>query len=198
MIYDCSRLPKHGGHVSDGPRTNLYQPELRYVFASLANNPIFYCLSGDGLYNDLQHDLQQVEQIHNQLQTANTHKTNVAQLEKYQDLFLKNFKHMQSFSKYFVFGNTSTTMKMNFVWYDSFDKRKITSQDANLAALSSLYNLAVCLCRRGCYMDLAGDGIKHASSFFRQAAWLFNHLQSMVTQLSPDGHSCDFNKETLI
>jgi len=86
---------------------------------------------------------------------------------------------------------------MNFVWFDSYDKRKISSQSANFAALSSLYNFAVCLCRRGCYMDLAGDGIKLASSFFRQAAWMFEQLLSMITQLPPDAHSCDFNKETL-
>ena len=65
---------------------------------------------------------------------------------------------------------------MNFVWFDSFDKKKVTSQSATLAALSSLYNFAVCLCRRGCYMDLAGDGIKHASNYFRQAAWIFEQL----------------------
>ena len=56
---------------------------------------------------------------------------------------------------------------MSFVWFDSFDKKKIACQSATLAALSSLYNFAVCLSRRGCYMDLAGDGIKHASNFFR-------------------------------
>ena len=89
-------------------------------------------------------------------------------------------------------------MKMNFVWFDSFDKKKITSQSATLAALSSLYNFAVCLCRRGCYMDLAGDGIKHASNYFRQSAWIFEHLLSMATQLPPDAFSCDFTKESLI
>jgi len=67
-------------------------------------------------------------------------------------------------------------MKMSFVWFDSFDKKRIACQSATLAALSSLYNFAVCLSRRGCYMDLAGDGIKHASNFFRQAAWIFDHL----------------------
>jgi len=49
----------------------------------------------------------------------------VAQLEKFQELFLKNYKNMQSFAKYFVFGNQTTTMKMSFTWFDSFDKRKI-------------------------------------------------------------------------
>jgi len=66
-----------------------------------------------------------------------------------------------------------------------------------MAALSSLYNLAVCMCRRACYMDLAGDGIKHAANLFKQSAWLFEQLLAMSTQLPPDCHSCDFNKESL-
>ena len=44
---------------------------------------------GDGLWADLESDLQQVEQNYNQLSSASTHKTNTAQLEKYQDLFLR-------------------------------------------------------------------------------------------------------------
>ena len=43
------------------------------------------------------------------------------------ELLFRNYKNMTSFGKYFVFGNTSTTMKMSFTWFDSFDKRKITS-----------------------------------------------------------------------
>ena len=46
-------------------------------------------------------------------------------------------------------------------------------------------------------MDLNGDGIKHASNYFRQAAWVFDQLISMSTQLPPASHSCDFNKEAL-
>ena len=49
------------------------------------------------------------EQIYNQLNTASQHKTNPAQLEKFQDLFLKNFRNMTSFSKYFVFGDSSVS-----------------------------------------------------------------------------------------
>ena len=44
---------------------------------------------GDQLWNDLQHDLEMVEQTHNQLSHVNTHKTNEPQLAKFQDLFLK-------------------------------------------------------------------------------------------------------------
>ena len=72
-------------------------------------------------------------------------------------------------------------MNLNFVWYDSFTRGKVQSQSALLAALSSLYNFAVCLCRRGCYMELSGDGIKVASSLFRQAAWVFEQLLNMAT-----------------
>lgn len=86
---------------------------------------------------------------------------------------------------------------MKFTSYDSFTRAKVESPSALLAALSSLYNFAVCLCRRACYMDLGGDGIKVASGLFRQAAWIFEQLLTMATQLPPEAHSCDFNKETL-
>lgn len=46
-------------------------------------------------------------------------------------------------------------------------------------------------------MELSGDGIKVASSLFRQAAWVFEQLLNMATQLPPDAHTCDFNKEAL-
>jgi len=86
---------------------------------------------------------------------------------------------------------------MKFTSYDSFTRAKVESSSALLAALSSLYNFAVCLTRRACYMDLGGDGIKVASGLFRQAAWIFEQLLTMATQLPPEAHSCDFNKETL-
>ena len=46
-------------------------------------------------------------------------------------------------------------------------------------------------------MPLDGDGIKHASTYFRQAAWIFEQLLTMSTQLPAEAHSVDFNKETL-
>ena len=81
--------------------------------------------------------------------------------------------------------------------YDSFTRQRVQSTNALVPALTSLYNFGVSLARRGCYMDLAGDGIKNASNFFRQAAWIFEQLLSMSTQLPADAHSCDFNKEAL-
>ena len=90
-----------------------------------------------------------------------------------------------------------TTLNVNFKWYDSFTRQTVNTQSAQLAAISCLYNFAVCLARRGCYMDLAGDGIKQASNLFRQAAWIFEQLLSMSSQLPPETHSTDFNKETL-
>ena len=61
-----------------------------------------------------------------------------------------------------------------------------------------LRNYAVCLCRRACYMDLGGDGIKVASKLFQQAAWIFEQLMTMSSQLPPGVASTDFNKETLV
>ena len=88
-------------------------------------------------------------------------------------------------------------MNLKFTWFDSYTRQRIDTQSALLASLSSLYNYAVCLCRRGCYMELGGDGIKQASLLFRKAAWVFEELLKMATQLPPDCHSTDFNKETL-
>ena len=124
---------------------------------------------------------------------------------------------MSAFNKYFIFGTNSvsklfilvylsnvnlilsnqTSLNLTFQWSDSFTRRDTRSQSALLAAISSLYNAAVAMMRRACYMDLAGDGIKTASKLFQQAAWIFEHLISKVTQLPPSDASCDFNKETL-
>ena len=62
---------------------------------------------------------------------------------------------------------------------------------------SSLYNFAVASARQACFMDLAGDGIKNASKFFSQAAWVFEHLQTLVTQLPAGEATLDFSKESL-
>jgi len=123
----------------------------------------------------------QAEQTYNMLSSASQHKTNPAQLEKFAESFLRNYRNMNSFSKYFVFGNTSTTCNLSFVTYDSFTRQRVQSSNALVPALTSLYNFGVSLSRRGCYMDLAGDGIKNASNFFRQAAWIFEQLLSMST-----------------
>lgn len=60
-----------------------------------------------------------------------------------------------------------------------------------------MYNYAVCLARMGCYMDLGGDGIRQASQYFQQAAWVFNELMSFVAQIPAGESSLDFAKETL-
>ena len=46
-------------------------------------------------------------------------------------------------------------------------------------------------------MDLTGDGIKEASKLFQQAAWVFDHLRTLVTNLSPSEVSVDFSAESL-
>ena len=62
---------------------------------------------------------------------------------------------------------------------------------------SSLYNYAVCIARIACYMDLEGDGINYASKIFKQAAWVFEQLLTMVGNLPPADMSVDFSKEAL-
>ncbi len=46
-------------------------------------------------------------------------------------------------------------------------------------------------------MDLGGDGIKDASKLFQQAAWTFEHLRTLVTNLQPSDISIDFTSEAL-
>jgi hypothetical protein len=46
-------------------------------------------------------------------------------------------------------------------------------------------------------MDLSGDGIKDASKLFQQAAWTFDTLRTLVTNLQPSDVSCDFTSESL-
>ena len=46
-------------------------------------------------------------------------------------------------------------------------------------------------------MDLTGDGIKEASKLFQQAGWVFEHLRTLVTSLSPNEMSTDFTSESL-
>lgn len=64
-------------------------------------------------------------------------------------------------------------------------------------AISSLYNYGVACSRIACYMDLAGDGVKEASKLFQQAAWTFEHLRSLVSNLHPSEMSVDFTGESL-
>ena len=72
---------------------------------------------------------------------------------------------------------------MSFTWHDSYNRKKVVTQSALFSALSSLYNYAVCLARRACFLDLGGEGIKVASKLFQQAAWIFEHLITKTSQL---------------
>ena len=46
-------------------------------------------------------------------------------------------------------------------------------------------------------MDLGGDGIKEASKLFMQAGWVFEHLRTLVTGLTPTEITVDFTSEAL-
>jgi hypothetical protein len=78
-----------------------------------------------------------------------------------------NCKNMASLNKYISFGTQKTQMNIKFAWEDSFNRQKVESNNALLAQVSSQYNYATCLARRGCYMELGGDGIKQASKLFQ-------------------------------
>lgn len=66
---------------------------------------------------------------------------------------------------------------MRFAWQDSFSDIKVESHSPMLEALSCKYNYAVCLGRQAVYMSLEGEGIKYASKYMMQAAWLFDDLK---------------------
>lgn len=88
-------------------------------------------------------------------------------------------------------------MNCSFGWQDSYNKQRVTSKSPLIDQYSSMYNFAVTLARLGCYMDLSGEGIKQASLYFQQAAWVFNELMSFVAQIPAGESSLDFAKETL-
>ena len=88
-------------------------------------------------------------------------------------------------------------MNLTFTSYDSVNRAKISGQVPMADQMSSLYNYAVCMSSRACYMDLSGDGIKQASQLFRKAAWIFNHLITASSQLPAGFSSVDFHKESL-
>ncbi len=46
-------------------------------------------------------------------------------------------------------------------------------------------------------MDLGGEGIKEASKLFQQAAWTFEHLRTLTSNLAPSDVSLDFTSESL-
>ena len=100
-------------------------------------------------------------------------------------------------NKYLSFGNGKYQINMKFSWFDSFSGQKVESHSPLLEAYSSKYNYAVCLGRQATYMSLEGDGIKYASKYMMQAAWLFDDLKQNVTQLKPGEISPDFTAETL-
>jgi len=100
-------------------------------------------------------------------------------------------------NKYFTFGNNQNQVNLTYTWFDSFTKQKKQSMSPTFDAVSSLYNYAVSCSRIACYMDLSGDGIKEASKMFQQAGWVFEHMRTLVTGLSPSEITVDFTAEAL-
>ena len=88
-------------------------------------------------------------------------------------------------------------MNLTHTWYDSFTRQKKQCMSPTFDSISALYNYAVACSRIACYMDLAGEGIKEASKLFQQAAWTFDHLRTLVTNLHPSEMSTDFTGESL-
>lgn len=121
---------------------------------------------GDGMYTDLASDINQISDNRQKLNQAPAYKTDLEPLKNYRRLFLENYKAMNLFNKYFTFGDASTELNLNFLWMDSYNREKKTSECALMDAYSSLYNYGVATARVACYYDLSGDGVKEASKYF--------------------------------
>lgn len=119
----------------------------------------------------------EIDAVKAELQHAPQFKSDVEQLKKFQECFAKNYQHACLLNKYFSFGPGKLQINLKFTWFDSFSGAKVESQSPLLEVLSSKYNYAVCLGRQATYMSLEGDGIKYASKFMMQAAWLFDDLK---------------------
>jgi hypothetical protein len=131
---------------------------------------------GHDLWTSLMPSIVEMDNLKKELSIAPQFKIDVEQLKKFQDLFIKNYQNVMILNKYFVFGNNSGQINSRFIWFDSFSKKRVDSYSPILDALSSKYNVGVCLARIACYMKLDGDGIKFACKYFQQAAWIFNDL----------------------
>ena len=62
------------------------------------------------MWNDIQAEIQNVENIHNNLKNIAAQKKNLQQLELFQQQFLANYHNMGSFSKFFTFGNLNVSV----------------------------------------------------------------------------------------
>jgi hypothetical protein len=136
---------------------------------------------GAELWEALQPSLIEVENIKREICSAGMYKCDVEQLKKFMDLFAKNYNNSMLLNKYFSFGSGAQQLAVKFTWADSFCQDPVQSFSPVFDALSCKYNVGVCLARLGCYMNLEGDGIKHACKYMQQAAWVFEDLKSNVS-----------------
>jgi len=63
---------------------------------------------------------------------------------------------------------------------------------------SSLFNYAVASSSQACFMNHDGENIKQASLCFQQAAWVFDHLSTLVSETPLPNMTPDLCKESLV
>lgn len=119
------------------------------------------------LWESLQSSIQEMDSIKKELQQAPAYRVDVEQLKKYKDLYTKNYQNAMVLNKYFVFGSGQGQIPCKFSWQDSFTKGQHESYNPIFDALSSKFNIGVCLARIACYMNLEGDGIKYACKYMQ-------------------------------
>lgn len=152
---------------------------------------------GTDLWNSLQPQIIEIETMKQELKGAAAFKSDVEQLHKFKGMFIKNYNNMMLMNKYFTFGPGNHQVNTVFVWGDSFSGAQFKSARPIFDAISSKFNVGVCMARIACYMKLDGDEIKKACKYMQEAAWIFEDLKKDVSQLQPGETSSDFTSETL-
>ena len=136
---------------------------------------------GTDLWISCKDGIENAKKIKDELVSANAYASDPEQMVKLQEMFTKDYQNSMLFNKYFSFGGKSDQINVQFKYKDSFSGSNIQSYNALFDALGSKYNLGVALARQACFMNLEGDGIKHASKSFQQAAWIFDDLSKNVS-----------------
>jgi len=152
---------------------------------------------GTDLWNACSDGINNAKKIKDELVNAHAFASDTEQMVKLQELFAKDYQYSMLFNKYFSFGSKTDQINCQFKCKDSFSGASVQSFNALFDALGSKYNLGVAYARQGCFMNLEGDGIKHASKAFQQAAWIFDDLSKNVSQLAPSDITPDFTNEGL-
>lgn len=119
---------------------------------------------------------------------------------KLQSAYLNNYRHFACFSKFLAFAKSpdNSTFDVEFAWRDGLSNERRTTRTPQLEMYASLYNCAVST------VDLAGkkdtgddEQLRVAFLYYRQAAWLFDHLLAKSGSLPAQESTLSLSAEVL-